>query len=181
MAEPALKRMTVAEFLAWDDGSQRHFELIDGRIVAMAPPLFRHGAIAARVCSSLVRRLPASCSVAMQAGIVLPRRDDLWYEADLAVSCFPQESERFTKEPRIIVEVLSPSTQDHDLLQKLPDYRLLPSLDDLLYVSAEERLVRHWVRGQESRLPARVREGSLKLQAFEIELPLDEIYEGSGL
>jgi hypothetical protein len=51
----------------------------------------------------------------------------------------------------------------------------------MLYVSAEERLVRHWVRGQESRLPARVREGSVKLQAFGVELPLDEIYEGSSL
>ena len=41
--------------------------------------------------------------------------------------------------------------------------------------------MRHWTRGQESRLPARLREGSAKLQAFNLELPLDEIYEGSGL
>jgi Uma2 family endonuclease len=38
MAKPAEKRWTVDEFLAWDDGTGRRYELVDGRIVAMAPP-----------------------------------------------------------------------------------------------------------------------------------------------
>jgi Uma2 family endonuclease len=100
----------------------------------------------------------------------------------VVATCEPRSrSERFSREPRVIVEILSPSTEDHDLLQKLPDYRTIPSLEDILYVSAEKRLVRHWRRGQESRLPAIVRAGSVKLDAFGIELPLDEIYDGSGL
>ena len=37
MADVAEKRMTVAEFLTWDDGTGTRYELIDGRPVAMAP------------------------------------------------------------------------------------------------------------------------------------------------
>jgi hypothetical protein len=38
MAEPAGKRMSLAAFLEWDDGTDTRYELVDGRIVAMAPP-----------------------------------------------------------------------------------------------------------------------------------------------
>jgi Uma2 family endonuclease len=38
MAEAAERRWTVDEFLDWDDGTDRCYELVDGRIVAMAPP-----------------------------------------------------------------------------------------------------------------------------------------------
>ena len=45
MAEPAEKRWTVEEFLAWDDGTDRRYELVSGQIVAMAPPSEAHAAI----------------------------------------------------------------------------------------------------------------------------------------
>ena len=37
MAHVAEKLMTVAEFLNWDDGTDTRYELINGRLVAMAP------------------------------------------------------------------------------------------------------------------------------------------------
>jgi Uma2 family endonuclease len=37
MSEPAFRRMTVSEFLRWEDGSDTRYELIGGAIVAMAP------------------------------------------------------------------------------------------------------------------------------------------------
>ena len=45
MAEPAAKRMSLAEFLEWDDGTDTRYELIDGRPRAMAPPIEAHGTI----------------------------------------------------------------------------------------------------------------------------------------
>ena len=37
MAEPARRRMTLDEFLAWDDGTDRRYELWGGGVTAMAP------------------------------------------------------------------------------------------------------------------------------------------------
>jgi ACR3 family arsenite transporter len=39
MAEHARQHMTADEFLAQDDGSDRRYELVDGAIVAMNPPI----------------------------------------------------------------------------------------------------------------------------------------------
>jgi Uma2 family endonuclease len=176
-----LKRMSLAAFLDWDDGTDQRYELVDGLPTPVIPNTLMRARLVARIGFAVDRRVSRPFWTATALGITIPRRDDVWYAADVVVTTEPRNDDRYVAEPRIIVEVLAASNADHALLQKLPDYRQIPSLEDLLYVSAEERLVRHWVRGQESRLPARVREGSLKLQAFDIELPLDEIYEGSGL
>jgi hypothetical protein len=42
MADVAEKRMTVAEFLTGDDGTDTRYELLDGRPVAMAPVAASH-------------------------------------------------------------------------------------------------------------------------------------------
>ena len=46
MAEPATRRMTLEEFLRWDDGTDTRYELIDGVPVAMAPPAVAHRILA---------------------------------------------------------------------------------------------------------------------------------------
>ena len=43
MSETAFKRMTVAEFLRWEDGTDTRYELLGGCPVAMAPPPIAHG------------------------------------------------------------------------------------------------------------------------------------------
>ena len=45
--------MTVAEFLAWDDGTDTRYELIDGRPVAMAPAAPNHSIIASKIAGAL--------------------------------------------------------------------------------------------------------------------------------
>jgi Uma2 family endonuclease len=50
MAEAARRRWTLDEFLAFDDGTDRRYELFDGEIVAIAPASHVHGALVARLC-----------------------------------------------------------------------------------------------------------------------------------
>jgi Uma2 family endonuclease len=38
MSELAARRMTLDEFLIWDDGTGTRYELVDGVPLAMAPP-----------------------------------------------------------------------------------------------------------------------------------------------
>ena len=82
MAEPAEKRWTVAEFLAWDDGTDRRYELVDGRIVAMAPPSEAHGTIVGEPHWRAARMRPAAVSRGRaEAGIIRPDRDDSYYQS----------------------------------------------------------------------------------------------------
>src|SRR5438132_7477230 len=46
MSEPAIRGMTVDEFLRWEDGTDTRYELVGGFVVAMAPPAARPSPLA---------------------------------------------------------------------------------------------------------------------------------------
>jgi Uma2 family endonuclease len=183
MAQPAEKRWTVEEFLAWDDGTDRRYELVDGQIVAMAPPSEGHGTIVANLTIGIGRQLRTPCRVVGEAGVVPPDRDDTYHQADLLVTCSPPERGRsHPVDPVLIVEVLSPSTAVHDRGRKVEDYSRLPSVREILLVSSEERRVRYW-RREESRwiVEDLIGEAELRLETVPDPIPLTAIYEGSGV
>jgi Uma2 family endonuclease len=62
MAEAAEKRWAVEAFLARDDGTDRRDEMVDGRIVGMAPPSEAHAAIVSNLALAIRHRLrPPAC------------------------------------------------------------------------------------------------------------------------
>ena len=166
MSEAAFKRMTVAEFLRWEDGSDTRYELLAGFPVAMAPPAPAHGLLAAQLCIrigvALQSRRP--CMVQVEAGIARPDRDDTCYIADLAVTCKPpRRSDQLIADPVLIVEVLSPSTGLYDRQTKVADYRRIPSVQEILLIDSAsifaevlrregDRWITEIVRGLHARL-----------------------------
>jgi Uma2 family endonuclease len=102
MSELAIKRMTLAEFLSWEDGSDTRYELIDGFPVAMAPPAEAHRILAARLIAridaALASRRP--CNVQPEAGVLRAERGDSYFIADIAVICQPNRRGRQAIESR---------------------------------------------------------------------------------
>ena len=151
MAEPAEKRWTVEEFLAWDDGTDRRCELVGAQIVAMAPPSEAHAAIVADLMLRIGSQLRPPCCVLGEFGVRLPDRDDSFYQFDLAVTCAAADpARRYIAEPEMIIEVLPPldraprpGTETH--------YRQLPALKESLLVASKESLL---VASEESLLVA---------------------------
>jgi Uma2 family endonuclease len=183
MAEAAERLWTVDQFLAWDDGTDRRYELVDGRIVAMAPPSEAHGTIVANLAGELRNRLTPPCRIVSEAGVVLADQNDTYFQADLLVTCAPPERGRaYPVEPVLIVEVLSPSTEVHDRGRKVEDYSRLTSVNEILLVSSEERRVRYWRRdGARWIVEDLIGEAHLSLGTVEEPIPLATIYEGSGV
>ena len=179
MAELARRLWTLDEFLAFDDGTEARYELFDGQIVAMAPASDVHGALVARLAVRIGGGLRPPCEVVIEAGIVPPERAESWYEADLAVTCAGLTGRQFVAAPRLIVEVLSPSTAATDRERKLPDYRTIPALEDILVVSSSEARIEHYRREADGWKIHDLRgEGTLQLAAFGISLDLRELYAG---
>jgi Uma2 family endonuclease len=178
MGETAERPLSVDEFLAWDDGTDRRYQLLRGSVTMMAPPQAVHGALVVRLAGQLSARLPRSCSAVTEAGIRPPHRTDTYYQADLAVTCRPLESgEVYLREPVLVVEVLSPSTEATDRLLKLDDYRLIPSIADILFVSSLRCQVEHWQRQGDVWLVATRGPGErIELPAFAITIDLDTLY-----
>jgi Uma2 family endonuclease len=141
--EPAYKLLTVEEFLEACPNDRRHYQLIDGVTVAMAPPADRHQRIAGILGGVLFNAVEANvrgCAVLIQAGIApqgLRGRDH--FETDFTITCEPPSDNRrgIVEQPLLIVEILSPGTERDDVFVKLPAYQRIASLQEILYVETE--------------------------------------------
>ncbi|MCB1882788.1 MAG: Uma2 family endonuclease [Geminicoccaceae bacterium] len=114
--------MTVAEFLAWDDGTDTRYELVDGAIVAMNPPVVPHGMMIGSLVIALHARLPEGCYPVTGGGT---REDDDAHNyrvLDITVSCKFGEQRHWVESPRLTVEVIAPSTGRLDSSVKLQFY-----------------------------------------------------------
>lgn len=184
MADAAERRMTVDEFLAWDDGTDTRYELVDGRPVAMAPPTEMHGHLVGQVHGALSARMRRPCRAVVQPGIRRADRNDRFFVADVAATCTPFDRTRLWCEaPVLVCEVLSPSTEDFDLGRKVAEYREIPSVAEILLVSSQHRRVTHWRRdGARWIVQDFIGDALVPLAAAPDEpLALAELYDGTGL
>jgi Uma2 family endonuclease len=186
MAELAIKPMTLDEFVRWDDGTETHYELIGGFPVAMAPPAEVHRVLVVRLVTRIDGALAARrpCNAQIEAGVIRPDRADTYFEADIAASCAAIEPGRQAiKDPFLIVEILSPSTDRHDRRVKLPVYRQIETVQEILLVASDERYAELHRRAGMQWITEILRGGEsvLALASVGIEIPLAELYDGIGL
>jgi Uma2 family endonuclease len=177
MAQPAGKPMTVAEFLAWDDGTDTRYELVDGRPVAMNPPGGPHRTIASNATAllSITLRDRPPCHPEQEAGIKIT--DHRWRQADVAVTCHPPAPD-YMIDPLLVVEVLSPSNRRTDLVDKLREYRSLPSVQEVWLIDSERRWVEVWQRDVDGLWQVRDYVGSAVFASpvLRASVMLDELY-----
>lgn len=186
MTQPARPqhRYTYAEYLAYERDSALKHEYEDGEISAMAGGSRRHNALASRVSAALEAGRKPGC-VAFQSDQkirVLPTGKATY--PDASVVCGPIEGDptdpldATITNPTLLVEVLSPSTEQEDRGNKWLHYQLIPSLQEYVLISQAEARVEHY-----RRLPsgtweyADVTEGSVRLATGAI-FDLAKLYDG---
>jgi Uma2 family endonuclease len=183
--EPAYKLLTVEEFLDSCPNDQRHYQLFDGVMVAMAPPATPHQVIAARLGGEIYASLNATrpeCVLRAQAGIApqgIQGRDH--FETDLTVSCTPldRDDRGIVSDPVLIVEVLSPSTDRDDVFTKLPAYQRIPSLQEILYIETERIGATVYRRAEGAWQTIRLASGAkLELETVGLDIPLTALCRG---
>ncbi|MCG5242193.1 Uma2 family endonuclease [Azospirillum doebereinerae] len=182
MSELAFKRMTLDEFLVWSDGTDTRYELIDGVPVAMAPSYGAHQIIAGNIGRHIGNALEARppCHARSEAGILKPNSFRSYFQADLAVTCTPHRHGQYdTPNPVVIVEVLSRSTEDHDRKVKLPVYRAIPSVQEIVLVHSDFLFVEVHRRLDDTRWQSDLLVDSdavLRLDSVAVEIPLPALY-----
>jgi len=184
MAKAQPRGMSLAEFLEWDDGTDRRYELIEGEPVTMAPPLFGHAIVQRNLVSRLDAALKPPCQVLPGAGVV-PSEEagDRYFVPDVAVTCAPVDPRgRYLTAPRLVIEILSPATSPHDRTVKLDGYREIAALEELVFVHALERRVQLWRRAADHwRVFDLIGDAELRLESVGVNVPLAAIYAGVEL
>lgn len=174
--------LTLVEFYAWAERQRDgRFELEDGRIVAMAPEQVRHARAKAEAWLALRRAIEA-------AGIgCTPLVDGVTVEIDSATAFIPDVlvdcSERLAPDataathPVIVVEVVSPSTNQRDMTTRLVGYFRVNSIRHYLIVDAAKRIVVHHQRTEGEALATRIlAAGSLVLDPPGLTLRVEDLF-----
>jgi Uma2 family endonuclease len=160
VSDPARKRMTSDEFIAWAMQQDGRYELVAGEVVAMAPERSAHALTKFRIARRLADAIETAglpCQV-YPDGMAVEIDDDITYEPDASVRCgapLPADALKL-HDPVIVVEVLSPSSRARDAGAKLADYFRLPSVRHYLVVRTEDRTIIHHARGDDGAIATRI-------------------------
>ena len=180
---PSPEYMTRDEFLDFQEQSFTPFEFVNGIIRPMSGPSVAHCLITQNIHRVLDTRLRGGpCQSFCTGGeINLTLGDDeIVYHPDVYVSCDRSVWDpRWIPNPKFVVEVLSPSTQDIDNREKAVNYRRVDSLDE--YVIASQKRPEVTIYRRADRWRPEISMGlraEAEFRSFGVSVSLAEIYEG---
>ena len=182
MAEQVAKKMTVEEFFDWQSLQDRNYELVDGipvmTVKAMTGASDQHDRITVNAIVTLGTRLRGKpCRPKTSDTSVLTFRGTR--RPDITIECGrPGRRDMAADEPRVVIEVLSPSTMRFDRFQKLAEYQQHPAIRVILVVDSEAPQVTVWRRDGEKWATEEFSgtDATIPLPEIDADLPLGELY-----
>lgn len=189
IAEPApvhyAKRtfLSPEEYLELEKESDIRHEYVAGDLYAMSGTCKKHNCIALNLAAEFRRRLRGGPCQAHMADIkvrIRLGRVEFFYYPDVMVVCGDRDpGSHHVEDPKLIVEVLSPSTERTDRIEKAMNYRRLATLEEYVLVAQDFAEVTLF-RRSESWLPQRVGSSgtSVEFRSIGLALRLSQIYEG---
>jgi Uma2 family endonuclease len=178
MTEEAFERLIGVQ-------SPYRYELIDGIVYDMTGSSPEHGMIAGGIFNliynHLGRRNP--CKVYQDQYVAIPGRPPV--VPDVVVTCDRADWDKDKRlkpfkiqSPRIVIEVLSPNTENYDRTEKFARYQTCSSLEVYILVSQDEPYVEVYRRATGWKQERFSAGQTITLDQIGLELPIDLIYEG---
>ena len=177
--------VTDDEYIEHERRSETKHELIHGVIVAMAGASPVHNAIVGNLLRALGALLKdRRCLVFPSDQRVHIEATGLFTYPDVSVACdeihFHPKFRDTLLNPRVLVEVLSDSTEAYDRGAKFGHYRTIPSLQEYVLVSQHAHRVEHYRRLDSDQWVFTAYDGaaaSVALPILGCALPLAEVYD----
>jgi Uma2 family endonuclease len=139
MANPVtIERISADAFLEWEEKQLEKHEFIQGEILAMVGVTRQHATVAGNVFRFLGNHLVGTGCRAYMADMKLKlEAADAFFYPDVFVTCSASDhrAQRYLSEPRMIVEVLSESTEAYDRGEKFEKYRQCPCLVEYVLIN----------------------------------------------
>jgi Uma2 family endonuclease len=174
--------MDKAAFLAWVQGREERYELVEGRVVMMVGASRGHGLIVANLVVLLRNQINTEqWSVIADFGVDAGPRT-LRYPDIMIEPAGANLTDYTTAEPVLLAEVLSPTTAEVDLGDKAAEYLKLPSLLAYLVFAQREPKAYVWQRGAADfhSAPFAIAglDASVRIEQLNIVVPFNDVYAG---
>lgn len=180
--EPAQRQLSYDEYLALEQSTGMRHEFVDGEVFAMAGGTPEHDALASNVRTALAIALEGKpCAV---HGPDLRLRIDAANRstyADGVVICDARERSsadpNAVVNPRVAIEVLSPSTEAYDRGEKAALYRSIATLEAYVLVAQDRELVEVFERRDDGWHLSEARAGeALRIAPLDVSVAVDDVY-----
>ena len=184
MAFPASDQVNHEAYLAMEINADEKHEYFDGRVIAMAGATEIHNRIVANLIGELHSFLKGKyCDVfPSDLRVTTPLFSSYMYP-DVSIVCGdpdkPEGQFDTITNPSVVIEVMSPSTQDRDLGFKFWHYLQIPSLKEYILVDAASYSIRTIIKQGDNSFTTTNVQGlasTFSIQTIDLELPLSAIY-----
>ncbi len=183
---PAIPKTLISEeaYLEEERKALNKSEFYKGEIFAMAGATLNHNAIVGALVGELYSILKRkSCKVYPSDLRVHNQENSLYTYPDVTIVCgdakYSDEEFDTLLNPTVIVEVLSPSTEDYDRGTKFKLYRSIPSLKNYILVSSTEYAAEIYTRNENDEWvlhTTKEKDGFIHISAIDYDLFLKDIY-----
>lgn len=140
MAIEHQRTMSVEEYFALEENDpENRYEYVDGHVFLMAGGTVNHDTIKSNLERILWGLLRGSKCRTYSSDMRVFVSETRYYHPDVTVGCDPRDrgTEKQVRFPRLVVEVLSPTTERSDRNRKLRDYLACSTIEEYLLVDAE--------------------------------------------
>jgi Uma2 family endonuclease len=183
MAEAARTlKMTPQQYLAFERGSDERHEYADGEIFATSGGTLEHSLVSQNVAGELRDALLDRPCQVHGSDLKIKTPAGKYHYADAFVICgrpvFEDDTRDVVQNPKLIVEVLSESTERYDRGDRFTSYRSITTLEDYVLASQTTVLVEHYHRLPDGTWLFRALGPGeqLVLAALHCEIPVDRLY-----
>lgn len=182
----AESKMTTAEFLEWEAQQPEKYELHNGEVFPheiynMVGARRTHAIVSGNCFAALKAHLRGTPCRAFINDIKLAVDEASSFYPDVFVTCDAADlaADLVMRHPKVIIEVLSPSTADYDRGEKFRAYRQLPSLAEYALIDPASRNIEVFrrQRGDDWLLVLSDSPRGLVLNSLDFVLPLEGLFE----
>ncbi len=153
-----------------------------GLVYAMASGSDNHARITINLLSFINVHLSSSHCRLYNGDVKVNYRDDFYYYPDAFVTCDPRDrDDRYIKRyPKLIVEVLSSSTEIFDAGEKFEDYKNIESLEEYILISQDSQRVECHRRTTTNTWETSIYEVNdrVMIESIDLEFEIGELYRG---
>lgn len=177
------QKLTPEEYLELEAQSSTKHEYINGEIYAIAGTTDTQNRIAINIVTLIRGHLRGTeCRVYFADVKVRVESKNCFYYPDVLVTCNSEDRKinTYKKFPKLIIEVLSESTEAFDRGNKFNDYQSLDSLEEYVLLNTQQQQVEIFRRNADSTwqfLTYTPQQENCILQSIDLQLKFSEIYE----
>ena len=174
--------LSVDEYLEFENSADTKHEYVAGRLYAMVGVSEPHVRITGNLHAALHTHLRGRPCRAYLEGFKLNFKaghDDFFYYPDLMVKCGREGiTTYYLQEPKLVIEVLSPSTERIDRREKALNYRQIATLEEYVLVAPDQPYIEFQRRADDWRPTfATSLDSVATFRSIDLSLSLRQIYE----